>query len=402
MKIKLGQKLKYASLFCGCGGFDLGFIQQDFHCVAAFDKDPIAVHVHRKNLNSPAQVCDLSEDDSFLSHLKGIDVIIAGTPCQGFSTAGRRELNDPRNGLLVRAGDIAAKVKPRIFILENVPTVKSGNHIIYWKSLCAILENAGYKIGEYLCKGIALGVPQIRKRLILFAWRSRKSFKISLPEKNGGVLRDVLSNIETVPNHEVMPLSKFSDMYLIAKKIKPGQKLSNVRGGSNSVHTWDIPEVFGMTTIEEKYFLCTIMNIRRRLRIRDIGDADPVPESALEERFGGSTKNLLTSLIRKGFVRQINGNYDLTHTFNGKFRRLRWDKPSFTVDTRFGNPRYFLHPQEDRGFSVREAARIQGFPDSFNFFGTLESQYRLIGNAVPPPVSASIAEFTKKFLLTDS
>ena len=85
--------------------------------------------------------------------------------------------------------------------------------------------------------------------------------------------------------------------------------------------------------------------------------------------------------------------YDLTNAFNGKFRRLKWDQPAPTVDTRFGQPRYFLHPDEDRGFSVREAARIQGFPDAYKFPSSDSIAFRLIGNAVPPPMANAIALF---------
>ena len=77
---------------------------------------------------------------------------------------------------------------------------------------------------------------------------------------------------------------------------------------------------------------------------------------------------------------------------------MSWDKPSHTVDTRFGAPRYFLHPNEHRGFTVREAARIQGFPDDYVFHGDEKFQYRLIGNAVPPPLARLAAEFAAHLL----
>ncbi len=98
-------------------------------------------------------------------------------------------------------------------------------------------------------------------------------------------------------------------------------------------------------------------------------------------------------------MREIGDTHDLTGAFNGKYRRLSWDKPSNTVDTRFGSPTYFLHPEEQRGFTVREAARIQGFPDSFIFSGTEKEQYQMVGNAVPPPMAKKIALQIRKLLL---
>jgi DNA (cytosine-5)-methyltransferase 1 len=107
----------------------------------------------------------------------------------------------------------------------------------------------------------------------------------------------------------------------------------------------------------------------------------------------------LKGLIRKGYVRKKGALWDLANTFNGTFRRLEWNKPSHTVDTYFGNPRYFLHPSENRGFTVREAARIQGFPDSFIFFGCEASQYRQVGNAVPPPIARALAATVRRAIL---
>jgi DNA (cytosine-5)-methyltransferase 1 len=95
----------------------------------------------------------------------------------------------------------------------------------------------------------------------------------------------------------------------------------------------------------------------------------------------------------------VSGLLDLTHTFNGKYRRLELGRPSLTVDTKFGDPRYFLHPTENRGFSVAEAAAIQGFPDWFVVPGAPRDQFRLLGNAVPPPMAAQIAHFVREALL---
>ena len=105
-------------------------------------------------------------------------------------------------------------------------------------------------------------------------------------------------------------------------------------------------------------------------------------------------------LIKKGFVRKSSKDtYDLTRTFNGKYRRLSWDTPSPTVDTRFGDPNYFLHPENNRGFSVREAARIQGFDDDFTFSDSARDNYKMIGNAVPPPLSEIVAKMIKTQIL---
>lgn len=207
-------------------------------------------------------------------------------------------------------------------------------------------------------------MAQLRRRILFFAWRTKKDIEFAMPRSPRSTLRVVLAGADGAPNHKPQQLKRGSRDWLIARRILPGQKLCNVRGGGNSVPTWDIPEVYGTVTEHERTVLELLRRLRRSDRQRDFGDADPVSVDRLEAAFGRKFHNLLDSLIHKGYLRRIDGKVDLVRTFNGKFRRLSWDKPSCTVDTRFGSPRYFLHPTAQRGFSVREAARLQGFPDS--------------------------------------
>ncbi|WP_084603984.1 DNA cytosine methyltransferase [Nitrospina gracilis] len=325
-----------------------------------------------------------------------MDVLLSGSPCQGFSTLGKRHIDDPRNELLLLSGRIALKVKPKVFIVENVPGVLSGAHKKYWDTLQDMLREGGYQTTEIHCKGIEMGIAQTRVRIFLLAWKSRKNFNLIIRPSKRKVLKDVISNINGTINHNPKIIPKDSEQYLICKKIKAGQKLSNVRSGPRAVHTWDIPEVYGFTTIKEKTVLEAMLLIRRQRRVRDYGDADPIPVSLLHRQFG---KQIIRSLEFKGYIRRLDKHYDLTNTFNGKFRRMSWDEPSNTVDTRFGESKYYLHPEEHRGFTIREAARIQGFPDTFIFEGGERDQYKMIGNAVPPPMSEGLAKIIKRQII---
>ncbi len=383
-------KYNFLSLFSGCGGFDLGFIQAGLRSQAAFDIDKTALDVYQKNIGGHTEVCDLSAGKLPISIPKNIDVVIAGSPCQGFSTLGKRKLDDPRNQLLLVGGKIAIQCKPKVFIAENVPGVLSGKHKVYWDNLHTMLHSAGYQTIDIICSGMEIGLAQKRERIILIAWNTGKNVNFTLPKLPSKTLKDVLNNIEGNNNHDISYLDKNSAHYKIANKIKPGQKLSNVRGGPRSVHTWDIPSVFGKTTIKEREALSSILKLRRQIRVRDFGDADPIPTALLNEKFG---EKVVECLFRKNYLRQINDCHDLVGAFNGKYRRLSWDQPSYTVDTRFGDPKYFLHPNEHRGFTVREAARIQGFPDDFIFTGTQAEQYRMVGNAVPPPMGKVLGKY---------
>jgi len=388
------EKLKFLSLFSGCGGLDLGFTNSGFRCVGAFDLDRGALNTHRRNLSSPAFELDLSTDrpPATLS----ADVVIAGPPCQGFSTAGKRELNDPRNALLVSAAKVALQFKPSLFVMENVAGVRAGEHRMFWDQAEGLLKNAGYQTVTLKCQAVSLGLAQLRTRIVLIAWNTGKLCRLELAPVAPKQLHEVLNVGSPAKNHEPKLLDPSSSLGKVASRIRPGQKLCNVRLGENAVHTWDIPEVFGEVTQRERQTLSALAQLRRRERIRDYGDADPVLPSSLKKLLRRDVSHDLDSLLDKGYVRKLGRRFDLTHTFNGKCRRLRWDEPAFTVDTRFGDPRYFLHPTEQRGFTVREAARVQGFPDDFEFLGNERQQYRMIGNAVPPPMALQIADLVRE------
>ena len=366
-----------------------------FKCVGAFDSWESAVNVYRKNFRSPIHIHDLTDLSHPALHNSKIDVVVAGSPCQGFSTLGKRDIKDPRNQLLFTGAEVAIKNNAPIFVAENVKGAISGKHSVYWERLVSILSKNGYKTQTFLLDAQDFGIPQIRKRAFLIAHKSHK--EIVLPIYRGAE-KHLGSILEEKPETRNQLRSPSNKEIHIVSSIKQGQKLSNVRASENSVPTWSIPHVFGKVTKKERFILESVRTLRRRNRIRKTGDADPVSVSDLEEFLGFDPSDALMSLISKCYIREISGRYDLTNTFNGKYRRLSLDKPSLTVDTRFGDVRYFVHPNENRGFTVREAARIQSFPDSFKFCGSIEDQFKMIGNAVPPKLGKVVARLCMQAL----
>ncbi|MFY0676741.1 MAG: DNA cytosine methyltransferase [Neptuniibacter sp.] len=380
----------FISLFSGCGGLDLGFIEAGFKPIAAYDSWPLAVEHYQNNIGKHAYVFDLS--DGTLPHNHSCDVVIAGSPCQGFSTIGKRMLNDPRNLLLQSAVKIALSIQPKVIVLENVPGALQGKHKQHWETAIDKLSQSGYKTQTFLIDARKAGVPQSRKRAILIAYQPFLELPTLIPSKTKLSLLEAISNISCKHNHKPKVLAKDSNEHSIASKIQPGQKLCNVRGGSASVHTWEIPSAFGPVTLEEKEVLIALMRLRRRIRVRDFGDADPVEPHHLFKEISRDAKSDVSSLIQKGYIKHVGDKLELKHTFNGKYRRADPDGSSFTVDTRFGDPKCFLHPIEHRGFSVREAARIQTFPDNYLFHGSTNNQFKLIANAVPPKMGQCVGE----------
>lgn len=395
----MARKPTFISLFSGCGGLDAGFIQSGFRCMRAFDIDEHAIEVHRLNLGRSGHVLDLTKASAEdLAAGTRPDVVIAGSPCQGFSTAGKRDLNDPRNSLLLHGGRLAVALRPKVFLAENVAGALAGAHRTYWDQLEGMLRHAGYRSTTLRLNAEELGLAQKRSRVILLAWEGHGEPNWKPPSLPSTNLQHALKDVDGLPQHDEDHLQPGSKNFLIANRIKRGQKLSNVRGGEAAVHTWDIPEVFGRTNRSERAALEATMRLRRRDRIRDFGDADPISVNTLKREVGVEAAALVKSLIAKGYIRRVDGGIDLVHTFNGKYKRLDWCNASLTVDTKFGDPRYFLHPSENRGFTVREAARIQGFSDNFLFPGRQKDSFRVIGNAVPPPMGVFLAKTVKTML----
>jgi DNA (cytosine-5)-methyltransferase 1 len=390
--------MTFASLFSGCGGFDLGFASRGFRSKGAFDCAPEAVENYTVNVDGPANCVDLTQGIPDERSIFGLDALIAGPPCQGFSTVGKRLVDDKRNHLLTLTGILARRVSPKVLVVENVAGALSGEHARYFNELDSSMRVAGYRTHTMRCQVADLGMAQMRRRVLFFAWRTGKDLEFILPKLPASDLRSVITGASRQPNHKPVSLIEQSREWLIARRIKPGQKLCNVRGGQNAVATWDIPEVFGKITLHERTVLEILRRLRRQERQRDHGDADPVSLERLEAALGARFHRLVEGLVAKGYLKQVDDGVDLVGTFNGKFRRLAWGKPSCTVDTRFGSPRYFLHPSQQRGFTVREAARIQGFSDNYVFRGSDQSQYRMIGNAVPPPLGEFAATIVKQLI----
>jgi len=382
----------FVSLFSGCGGFDKGFVDQGHRCLGAYDIDPAAVAVYKANIGNHAKICDLSTGVLPDVFQEPVDIVLSGSPCQGFSTVGKRRLEDPRNKLLMMGGQIAVSLGCKIFIAENVMGSVSGELKQFWDKLETYMTSKGYLVKFFKCDITNVGLPQSRKRVIMVASRIGREINFVTPAMPMLSLRSIFTNLEGLPNHDTAPLAVGSIDYLIASRIGPGQKLSNVRGGERAVHTWNIPQVFGAVNQLEERVLLEIMALRRKLRKRDFGDADPVELGVLKTKFTEDISEPINQLKRLGYLKDTGQQtVDLVQTFNGKYRRLCYTKVSPTVDTRFGNFKYFLHPEEHRAISVREAARIQGFPDEFIFSGNRNEQYRMIGNAVPPIFSRWIA-----------
>lgn len=433
------------SIFCGCGGLDLGFKEAGFDLFYACDNDPASVDCYSRNIDGRVYQRDVTSEEfhSDIESLGSCDVVLGGFPCQGFSKAGPKQEGDQRNSLYLEMIRVVAKLQPQIFIAENVDGISQNFNGSFLTKIVADFKEIGYHVDDCILNSLAFGVPQHRRRVFFvgvrqsdrqgFPWPKptheatarNGEFRLSEPLIQRGLfaqhekrqrtlqpprtIRDAIGDLvrlsSEVPDHQITGTWPKNYEKVIAA-IKPGQKLCNVRHASTSVYTWEIPEAFGEVTPREVKVLETISRHRRHKQYGDIPNGNPLPLEEIERL--SCLKGIgdeLRSLLDKGYLKDMGERYDLKGAMfcSGLFKRPTWDEPSPTVLTNFHNPRYFVHPEEDRPFSLRECARLQTFPDSFVITGSgsklgLVDGYRLIGNAVPPLMSHHLASSVLEFL----
>jgi DNA (cytosine-5)-methyltransferase 1 len=401
------------SLFAGAGGKDLGFLRAGFDVVWANDVDAAACATYRDNVGSHIHHEDIRSVD--FSTLPSADLVIGGFPCQGFSIVGTRRLDDERNFLYRAMKEVVRQKLPSFFVAENVRGLLSLAGGRVFAAMVDEFAALGYQVTYWLLNARSYGVPQHRERVFIVGSRTGRlpirppPTHISpgdlqalpgLGDTNGQrpyrTLRDAIEDLVilgSLPNHEVDESwrRRHPEWETIIHSLKPGQKLCNVRLGPRSVCTWDIPGVFGAISEAERDVLVAIARHRRRKKY-GARDGNPLPLSVISQVAGvPNAASIVASLVEKDYLVPEGDRYALKHAFNGIFRRLRWDHPSEAVLTVFHSPRYYVHPSAARPLSVREVARIQGFPDDFVFQGSLKDQYTQVGNAVPPPLAEAVA-----------
>lgn len=383
--------VKYVSFFSGCGGGDIGLSQAGFTCLAAVDNNQDALAISRQNLPGiPHLSMDLRTQLPPESLLSDADMFMITPPCQGFSTMAGKEFNDNRNELIDLTGYLVTSYTPRAFVVENVAGAIGSRHGHRWYGIAEMLRRIGYSVATFKVDMSRFGVPQARTRAIMVGRRWASRPELGLSERLPVTAGEALKNVDGLPDHNPEMLDPGSRPGRIARHIRQGEKLCNVRNSPRAVRTWSIPEVFGRTSSGEREILELVSRLRRTARRRTWGDADPVPRDRLERTIGRVVEDDVRALVERDYLRIVDEHIDITHTFNGKFRRLRENQPAPTVDSRYTDPHYFLHPTEHRAPTVREAARLQTFPDSFRFPSSKRAATTMIANAVPPDFAQNL------------
>ncbi len=336
-------------LFCGCGGFSLGFERAGFNVLLGIDlwKDALSTfrYNHRNSNTLEADLSKLAPEETIpLLNGHNVDVIIGGPPCQGFSIAGKRIMDDIRNKLYQNFVRFVAYFKPKAFVMENVPNILSIGGGAIRESIIDDFSKLGYAIEYKVLTASDYGVPQNRRRAIFVGFLNGHHFDFPRPfEATKVTAFEAISDLpeNSIDDGGFYPMSPTSDYQRLMRRNS--NCVLNHQATSHNTKTVEIISL--------------------------------VPD-------GGNYKDLPQELQD-------------TRKVHIAWTRLNSQKPSFTIDT---GHRHHFHYSFNRIPTARESARIQSFPDDFYFTCSKTSQLKQIGNAVPPLMAEAIAKSLLKQL----
>lgn len=331
-------------LFCGCGGLSYGFQSAGFDVLLGIDNDPAALHTFEINHIGSKTICgDITKvnypDIVDVIGDKEIDLIVGGPPCQGMSLSGPRKFDDPRNSLYLSYIRLVDQIRPKAFVIENVPGLVSlfGGQIK--DNIISRFTEMGYKITYQIVSASDYGVPQDRRRVIFVGMKDHE-FKFPEPYDYKVTCGMAISDLPPLVNE----LGSSSMTY----PMEPtNQYQALMRKGSDTIH-------------------------------------NHIAAAHTEK-----TKKIISMVPNGGNYKDLPPEYRDTRNFHVAWTRFDESKPAPTIDT---GHRHHFHYKYNRVPTVRECARIQSFPDSFIFTGNKTEQFRQVGNAVPPLLAQAIAE----------
>lgn len=372
-------------LFSGAGGLALGFRAAGFDVVLASDLSEPCARTHARNMPEvPFMLADIGaisgRDILRRCGLRRgeLDVLIGGPPCQGFSILGQRMLDDPRNGLFGNFIRLAGELRPRVAVIENVPGLATMHNGVLLREIGNAFRELGYRVDCAELLAAQYGVPQMRWRMFFVAWRDPAVRSAYFPTPTHGPLGigDLVPN-RTVTREQMAGFVTIADAISDLPTVGSGEVVDRYTGPPQSAYQIAMRE--GATTLHNHY--APRLNALNLERIRLL-------------KPGQDWRDLPRELLPAGMQRALRKD----HT--RRYRRMTWDGVARSIITRFRDPKSgeYIHPEETRTISIREAARIQSFPDWFAFEGGYSDQYDQVGNAVPPLLARAVG-FSIKALL---
>lgn len=345
------------SLFAGAGGCSLGFKNAGYKILYASDIDKAAIETYHINFPETLAECKDIRDIDFhrlLSTLNlragEVDIVIGGPPCQGFSTAGARSEDDPRNGLLQQYIRALHIIKPKWFLMENVEGLLTAKKGEYVKKTLIALTRLGYTVRLEKVYSQDYGIPQKRKRVFIVGNRRGQVFNFPEPQGPIVTVAQALTGLP-LPSSENRNLSyeiDFSNSWANALKSPTGIVTDHFAPKLTGIQYDRVKALRPGQTMKDLASHLQHPSFSKRAA-RRVKDGTPT------EKRGGAPSGL---------------------------KRLKENEPSLTITG--AAVREFVHPTEDRYLTLRECARIQTFPDDFIFYGCTGDKIQQIGNAIPP------------------
>lgn len=343
-------------LFCGAGGMSLGFVDPrfcgEFVPVLAVDNDEAALATHAVNFSGEVVCGNIEEWLAGKPRIPRADVVIGGPPCQGFSLLNKKRAGDERRALWEPYLDVVEQCGAKVFVMENVAELYRSDELIDIKQRA---ESMGFEVLTSILNAADYGTPQIRKRTLVIGWKH-------------GVVR--MPAFPPQPSY-ASPDNKESG-------LPPWKTVRDAIGNLGKPVGTEIGEGSPLN-----------LHFGRNPTKKSLARYKVVPP-------GGNRFDLQRNALRLTpacWIRKTSGGTDL-------FGRLWWDRPSVTIRTEFFKPEKgrYLHPDQNRPITHREAARLMGFPDDFVFCGTKTQVAKQIGNAVPPDMAGAIAAMVRNML----
>ena len=371
-------------LFAGAGGLSCGLEQAGFHPVLANELMPQYSQTYQVNhsgttvITGDVRSVPEEEIEELVKQHGRIDLIAGGPPCQGFSVnAPIRSLDDPRNHLFEDFLRIVSKICPKAVMIENVPGIVSLGQGTVIQQIYKSLNSMGYSVSHRILFAGHYGVPQLRYRTIILGIHNYSGL-ISFPEPEYYVT--AIANFQK--SKELCYCLTPMDELLLKPKVTVGNAIS------------DLPELVGGEKISDyDYFIKPQSEYQEELREGSkritshwCSKLSPINLERLKYiPVGGSWRDIPFEILPAGLKRARRSD----HT--KRYGRLDPDDLCSTIMTKC-DPHWgsFFHPSQPRTLSVREAARIQSFPDRYLFTGSMTEQYQQVGNAVPPLLARAV------------
>ena len=371
-------KPKAISLFAGAGGCSLGFKNAGYDIVYSTDFNPAAVETYKANFSGSAVECqDITGIDfnSLLSKLNLLpgdtDVLIGGPPCQGFSTAGPRFWDDPRNHLLKHYIRALETIKPKWFMMENVEGILTSNEGKYINEVLQAFIALGYAVRLEKVYSHEYGIPQRRKRVIIIGNRLGIDFGFPAPTtySHGKIYRNSEINI----GHALfgLPAPPPTNEPVRYAKDLTGHWVDQLRSRSGEVTEHFFPPV-------------DHIQLERMSLLMPGQTMKDLPEHLQHESF----KKRANRRVMDGTPTEKRGGAP------SGLKRMKIEEPCLTITG--AAIRELVHPVENRYLTLRECARIQTFPDSFIFCGNNSEKIQQIGNAIPPFLAQKFGEHIRE------